>query len=413
MIYQALLAPTETPHSLREIKRALLTYDKVFLIDPDDRDVIPSNAFMSTILGMPLFGFNMGAVRPSGKIRNYDDQFTKTLEFSKKAIDQGLIEIQSTYQKAEENQFTIGGVPTGGYPLNTQFVFWLYRSMASDPGFLSEATLGIEHYAANLDEHPDLALKGIGDGAINDIAALPLLGKSNDSELDTALSNIARSRIASFIKYSGYCEAKNLIPVFSSPAYFGIANRLLKNATRTFESEDGDRYWSKRNRVLNFCHEEFLVDEKLDALSISDVISLRTKAWGQQARAREELFRSVFTLAREIESDDDFSKRVAPLIQKYRETSEEVVREREKLRFELKCDLGKATLALGTAITGLISQLESPAASVGLTLAAGGMWAFDEAKRYVPALKELRAQEDDMKRGAGFGLHNYFSRLNA
>ena len=57
-------------------------------------------------------------------------------------------------------------------------------------------------------------------------------------------------------------------------------------------------------------------------------------------------------------------------------------------------------------------QLESPLASIGITLAAGGLWAFDRAKEYVPTLRELRAKEREMKRGAGFGLHDFYSRMN-
>lgn len=413
MIYEALLAPKEAPHTLRELKRALLTYDKVILIDPNDRDVMPSNAFMSSIIGIPLFGVDTGPVRPMGKVLGYDEQFSKTLDAAGKAVSEGLIEVRSTYQKEGQGQFTIGAVLTGGYPLNTQFVFWLYRSMASDPGFLSDAVLSdATTLIKALDSCPKLALSGCGDGAINDIPALPSLSKealSDDAR--SSLTMIARSRLASFIKYAGYCEAKNLVPVFSNGPYGLIAQRLLNNARATLAVDDEDKYWSKRNQVLELCHEEFLVDSRLDALSVEDVIRLRTKAWGRQARAREALFESVYTLAKENVAEAEFTGKAAALIREYRRASDEVIRERERLSFELKCDIGSATLAGGAGLIGLLSQLESPATSIGLTLAAGGMWAFDKAKQFVPALRQLRAKESEMKRGAGFGLHDFYSRL--
>jgi hypothetical protein len=43
---QALIAPTEAGYSLNDIKRAALVYDKVFLLDPGDRDLFPGTAFM-------------------------------------------------------------------------------------------------------------------------------------------------------------------------------------------------------------------------------------------------------------------------------------------------------------------------------------------------------------------------------
>jgi len=45
MIYEAFLAPTENPSSAVEIKRALLTFDKVYISDPGDRDLFPPQAF--------------------------------------------------------------------------------------------------------------------------------------------------------------------------------------------------------------------------------------------------------------------------------------------------------------------------------------------------------------------------------
>ena len=41
MIYEAFVAPTESPNTALEIKRALLTFDKVYIADPDDRDLFP------------------------------------------------------------------------------------------------------------------------------------------------------------------------------------------------------------------------------------------------------------------------------------------------------------------------------------------------------------------------------------
>lgn len=413
MIYDALLVPKESPPTLREIKRALLTYDKVVLVDPSDRDVIPTNAFMSTIIGMPLLGIDMGPVRPMGKTLGYDDQFSRTVELARDAISEGLIEVRRTYQNEGAGKLTIGAVLTGGYPLDTRFVFWLYRAMASDPSFLRDSVLSDStDLVKELDASPELSLSGRGDGGINDIPALPLLDiKLPSEDARTALTNISRSRLASFVKYAGYCEAKSLVPVFSYGTYGGIAQRLINNASEVLTDRGHDEWWSKRNHILELCHEEFLVDQRLDQLSIREVVRLRTTAWGRQAKAREGLFGSVYTLCKEIGNSEDFKAKAIPLIQAYRKSSEELVRERKRLAFELKCDIGVAVLGGGTGLIGLLSQLASPAASIGMTLAAGGMWALDKAKSYVPALKALRAKEAEMKRGAGFGLHDFYSRL--
>jgi hypothetical protein len=415
MIYECLIAPSESPNSLLEIKRALLTYDKVKLIDPSDRDVMPSNAFMSAIMGIPLFGMNMGAIRPMGKVLGYDEIFEKITRSCQPTIEQGLIEVISTYDiPATQGNLTIGGVPTGGYPLNTQFVFWLYRNMSQDQQFLAQAISGSKkRLLENSELTEELALKGVGDGGINDIPALPLISDTNLSkEQQECLTQIARARIASMIKYAGFCEMKELVPIFNGSVYGNIVAQLLNNAHTVLEEIEEDNFWLRRNQVLELCHEEFLNEETLNSMSIGQVIKLRTKAWGEQAKSREALFSSVGEISLEIDSQSLFKVKARELIGKYRKDSESLIQERQNLHFKIKCEIGKATLGGGIAFAGLLSQLSSPLTSMGLTLAAGGMWAFDKSKEYVPALRQLKSKEIELKRGAGFGLHEFYSRIN-
>jgi hypothetical protein len=255
-------------------------------------------------------------------------------------------------------------------------------------------------------------MEGVGDGGINNIPALPLIedGKLNEDQ-KKYLTEISRARIASVIKYSGYCEAKELVPVFNGPTYGNILAKLLNNAQVVLSDVDDDRFWMKRNRILELCHEEFLDEAILDSLSIEDVLKLRSKSWGNQAQAREALFSSISDIAIGIDDHHEFQGKAAELICSYRKESEELVRERSNVNFKIKCDLGIASLGGGTALIGLLSQLASPLASIGVTMAAGGMWAFDRSKEYIPALKELKAREQELKRGAGFGIHDFYSRL--
>jgi len=234
MRYEALIVPTEASPNLREIKRALITYDRVILVDPGDRDVIPPTAFM-TAMGMPPFiGINTGPVRPMGKLPDYDREFERTFDSLKPAREAGLVEVQSSYDRSQMQGMTIGGVQTGGYPLNTRFLFWLYRSMASDKEFLEDALRSDRQFLRDaLPRSEQLALEGRGDGGINDIGPLPLLeteGFTDDVRL--SLTKIARLRIAAFVKFIGYCEAKDLIPLMENRCYGALAQRLVRNASK-------------------------------------------------------------------------------------------------------------------------------------------------------------------------------------
>lgn len=62
---------------------------------------------------------------------------------------------------------------------------------------------------------------------------------------------------------------------------------------------------------------------------------------------------------------------------------------------------------------GLMSQVESPLASIGVTLAAGGVWALNKTKDYLPMLRAVQAKENELERGAGLGIHNFYSRAGA
>lgn len=413
MIYECLLAPSEKPNALREIKRALLTYDTVKIIDPSDRDIIPSNTFMPTIFGMPI-AFNLGSVRPMGKVAEYDQVFERVLDECEPLVKQNLLQVVSTYNISDTKvNVMMGRVPTGGYPLNTKFVFQLYRHMASDQGFLSSA-IGQQQNALIKDKKHlhAIAMKGLGDGGINDGPGLPILeGFSCEQEKIESLSLVARARIAALIKYSGYCETKNLIPVFDGQIYGRLICKLLDNLSLALNSVEDDRGWVRRNRVLDICHEEYIDDRLLDGMSIADVLKLRTKAWGRQAESREAFFDEAGRLAIEVSNDVSFEERIRDLISDYKVKANDLLAERRVIGFRLKCDFGIAALSGGVAMPSLLTQISSPMPTIAATLAAGGVWALSKSKDYYPALVDLKKRQQEMESKAGFGIHNFYTRI--
>jgi hypothetical protein len=412
MIYDAFLVPEEQPTSLRAIKRALLTYDNVILPDPGDRDLIPRNTLHAIVTGLPIMGIDTGPVRPMGKVRGYDDAFQQTIDACQPAIDQGLLDVRSTYDRGVECSGTLFAVFTGGYPLQPGLVLRLYRGMATNQALLRSAIQrSVKSLLREYRNFPELALKGAGDDQFNASPSLPVL-ENEDVPQDQvlALTRIARARIAALVKYSGYSEAKELIPVLGSGTYGELVAEVFSNVREVLSDREGPGYWAQANRILSMCHEEFLSEELLDTLTIDKVIKLRTQAWGKQAAAREALFSSVYKLAQDTAGSPDFEERTRALIVDYRKTSEEVVRERRAFAFNVICDFGKAAITLASA-HGALTQIQSPLNSPSLTLVAGGIWFLDKAKEYVPLLRAIQAKEAEMKRGAGFGLHNFYSRL--
>src|SRR5437660_12569919 len=130
MIYETFIAPKERPNTALEIKRALLSFDKIYIADPNDRDLFPPQAFMTAIGMPPLMGINTGPVRPLGKVPGYDSAFDKLMSDIDIARRQGLIDVIASYDRSMSDRATIGAVLMGGYPLNAQFMLWAYRNIA-------------------------------------------------------------------------------------------------------------------------------------------------------------------------------------------------------------------------------------------------------------------------------------------
>lgn len=406
---ETLIVPTENAPSLRDIKRALLTFDKVLLVDPGDRDIIPSNAWISSILGVPFLGMDVGPVRPIGKVARHDEEFQRLIDEISPALKQGLAEVISTYNRSATRAFTIGAVLTGGYPLDPRFVMSVYRSVASNQQLLSavldQSALSALH---NPDNHDCLVLSGVGDGAINQVPALPLL--EIDSLADDsakALTSVARARLAALVKFTGYCEAKELVPTYTTDGYSRAVSTLLQNTRRLLADESNDPFWIRRNKVLDLGFETILEPNALDRVSVEDVIALRTKEWGRLEASREKLFHGVFELASTDVSEDEFEAAIKGRLVEIRGLAGQIEAQRRSIAFRIKCELGSGALGAGLALL----NLQAPLRSVAAILAIGGVWFFQRCRTYGDELIKLRELEREAKRGAGFALSRFFGEI--
>src|SRR5581483_10827942 len=415
MIYNALLAPREHPPTLLEVKRALLTFQKIVVISPHDRDLFPPNAWMLAMGLPPIVAFPVGAVRPLGKAPNYDEQFSRLEEALKDPIRQGLVEVISTYDQHATQHFTLGAVPLGGYPIHPNPLLWLYRTAAQTQTHLRSVL--DEEILGQLDNPSLLAAlseKGVADGGINDSPALPLLDNDLPTEkLREPLTVVARARVAVVIKTMGYCEAKSLVPLMTTPGYVRFAGSLLQN-TKTlltaFGNEQPDPFWLQINRVLDAMHRELIDDAALDALSVGDVGRLRTRAWGEQAKARENLFTSIQRIAEETSSAEDKTEAIDGLVREYKKKAAELERERAAIKYKVIFDAVAASAS--SIASGALAQLVSPLGAA-LTLVAGLVWFRQRCTKYGPELVKWREKRNEFAKSAGYALTSFSSAVNS
>ena len=307
MIYEAFVAPTESPNTALEIKRALLTFDKVYIADPGDRDLFPPQAFMVAIGMPPIMGINTGPVRPLGKIPDYDNRFDQLMSDIDIARRQGLIDVISSYDRSTSDRATIGAVMMGNYPLNPQFMLWGYRNIARDNEVIRLAITGDDDLFSRTDDKiKSLAISQCGaDGGINkDPAMSPLEGSLLRETLRIPLSSIARARLASVIKSIGFCAAKQMVPYFGKPSFASLAGRIALRANDVIDRVTShDPFFASRAEVLRIAHEEYIDETILDKMSIDDMIALRTCAWGQWSNNETECFRQLPSCQRKYRID--------------------------------------------------------------------------------------------------------------
>ena len=419
MIYEAFVAPTESPSTALEIKRALLTFEKVYIPDPGDRDLFPPQAFMSAMGMPPIMGINIGPVRPLGKTPDYDNRFDQLMSEIDIARRQGLIDVISSYDRSSSDQMTIGAVLMGNYPLNPRFMLWGYRNIARDNEVIRSAIAGDDTlFNKTDDEIKALAITQCSaDGGINDDPAmLPLEGNLLREMLRIPLSSIARARLASVIKSIGFCAAKQMVPYFGKPSFASLAGRIALRANDVIDRvTTHDPFFASRAEVLRVAHEEYIDETILEKMAIDDVIALLTAAWGDQASARDEMLRSIAQLSKETSDKPSFAEVVRERIQQYRAVAEGLERERAKLKLQIRCEVVKAAggIATGEGLSvGLLSQLQS-AIGAATTLVAGCIYVADKIKDYAPVISQLKATEAQFKDDAAFGLHNFFARIDA
>jgi hypothetical protein len=105
-----------------------------------------------------LLGFNMGPVRPIGKAINFDADFDELMSNLEPALRQNVVQVRKTYDSSTQNQFCIGRVETGGYPLNAGFLLAAYRTLLRDQGFLKIAAAANGKFLSSL---PDEGLAAL------------------------------------------------------------------------------------------------------------------------------------------------------------------------------------------------------------------------------------------------------------
>lgn len=420
MIDNSLIIPTESPYDSESIKRALLTYDKVYLFSPDDRDIIPSNIYMQLTTGMPM-GMPMGPVRPLGKTSNYDVSFEKILKEFAPALKQGSLEVLTAPE--EHKTMTIGAAPLPKDTPPPDFVFGNYRNLISNPEFVSAVSKGIDNNILTLSNDLDqLAPSGQEDKSFqlyvngqevqqNYRRAL-YDGFCSSDEERLVLTRLCHSRIGFLMKSIGYCESKGISSFTTDPGLAGTIQLLERNYQKIVtdvQQEEKIMLFDNLSKLENLVFSEYVETQTLNELSPNQILKLRTKSWGKANEGKAALKAMLREIALENSDPDKFIETCKKEIDKYIKECEDYEHEAQKLKIKLLCNFG-TILTGGTAGAPLLEQLIA-APTIGLMVGLGSAITFIYGEKRLPDILDLLKKQEELNELKGYSLFRPYRQL--
>jgi hypothetical protein len=317
----ALLVPTEKPPTELELKRALLSFDEIHVLDPDDRDMMDPAAFMNAMSGglLPVFmGGEDGKALPLPKTASFDEEFGKTIEaFDKAGCASSLvIKPKPTFFKG----FGLGAVPTPAGWASPAWTLQTFRGLAANADFLRASAASLKPLEDSLEEVRTLRAANpralASSNVLPSIASLGWVQPGEDAEL---LDYLAAARLGAFVKTLGLCAVQGYQPFTTDPGMDGVLRLVAGELQRV----SGSRPHAEPALMLHVSLvqsvflEEVLDHEALNAASVADVVRLRTRAWGKAQAERKRFLMQVGKIAAESPDTETFQRTVQKEVETY------------------------------------------------------------------------------------------------
>lgn len=400
---RALLIPTEQAPTVDEIKRALLSFEEVHLLSPEDRELIPPVAFMSAAggaAGLPIpIGVSIGSVLPLPKIESFDDDFARTMEAVDRAGAAHCVLVKPTPKFADG--FFLGGFPMpDGWPDPT-WTLQTFRQLASSQDYLRAAAKSFSNWQQRIPELEKLRPEGQGLISSNTLPDLGTLGWGNDPAAEL-MDRLAAARLSGIVKAFGMCAVQGAHIFTTDPGAEAVL-RHVADAVASVAGEDEDRddslglYVSLTQRVIL---KEGMKTDVLRDMTVRDVVRLRTKAWGKAQEERSRFLSQVTKIAAESKSARDFERRIEVEATAYLRARSDLRHDWTKLGLETGLQLfgmGAATATATTLAEGVLPIRPDTA------LAVAGVIALT-AKQHIRALLDAIKAERDARNTVGSAL---------
>jgi hypothetical protein len=409
----ALILPTEDCVNSEVIKRALLNYEKVFLKNPEDRDIVNGNDVMSIANNLPGIAFGYaGMTRPLGKEKDYDLKFERILEEFKLAIDEGSLVLMDVPGYLYLNHHTI----LYNVPMEDRATYINYRYMIGDESFINAASRGINRGWLGANSFDELAPSGLDDSTNFENNVLnnkvSYLGRVQSEEERIALTKMVHARLGSISRNLVLCDMQGLVPFTDNIGYSAVIHQMQSNFSNLVtEASDGSLELDRLDltgKVEGIMFSDYLDQSKINALSVKEVLTLRTRMWGAYSANKIKMEESLLKIALISKDINDFNRKVSEQFDKFLKENRDYVHERGSLGIKLACNVG--ALASSYPISSVMESFTN-ASSFGLLMALACPAAFILLEKRVPEVCKILKQQKELTRLPAYDLFNYFKPL--
>jgi hypothetical protein len=421
MIANSIILPTEQPIDIQDIKRALVTYDKIYIPSPDDRELIPSNTYTNSLfasLNLPTMPIGMpdGPIKPLGKVDNYDLLFEKVIDECKFALAQGSIEILGAPKYTET--VTLGATPIPEDTPNPFFTYINYRQMSENSEFVNLMSKGLDRIQYDKIRDANSLLPSGRENEEQSVngqkrppkAMLSATGLEKDKE--ELLSKMCHTRIGTLVKYLGYSFIKDLHPFTTDVGYAGVISKLEFNFVGTVESIETNEELLKRQKRLSALHNvmvsEYIDPERINKLDVKQILKLRTKAWGKTQENRKLLIADLDEIALDCENNDKFKRACELKFDEFLKTTEDYRHEIDKLKLMIIFDANVFAYITYPEYQLLEKLLKAP--SFETLLIVGGL-GIQYAKQHIGTLMDIIKKAEERRRATGYGIYSSYKYL--
>lgn len=371
--YKALLLPADAPPAEVKLKRHLLFFDHIAIIDPQDRALINDGEVTETFSGMTV---TWAARANFPRIENYQDQMESLLQKTKPLQSRRLLSVLPVRT-----------------PVIDQGIAWtLYGSAISDASLLAASVPDASISKPSI-QIPNGVVYGMGisvtghkskyDVSFSPVAHLP-------ATIDPAWSSLGQLRIARAIKGLRRSFAESALPVALDDANQGILEHLLIADSANvgqMKAADALAQFSISLDVVD----PVQLESALQDMSWPEVLKVRKEILPKIAELRKSLFESLTHL--KIRSDltfVEYQDALYALKKDFENKKQNLADEWEKLKIAATLKFCGTLGAGGLTLLKPASSWIEQALHLGSVGLIGAATLSPELKSLIPAVKKVR-----------------------